>query len=228
MPIIRLERFTPNVYANNSRDFQLLCRTYDSIVNGVKFDIDTIPTLSSTKMCRESLLELLQTKLGFFTTKPIDNETLRYVLSAFPYLIKSKGTREAILQAIYVFLKIERIDYNSSTSVVIDNTNYEILINFESTKKLDYSILHEIFRYILPTGYIVKISQGTTYSIPNDVGAKLKDSLYMFIPISSIGPLVKSTKDTYDNLIEDELDTENWKLLGLVGMTAIYKYASED
>ena len=40
--MLRLENNTPSIYCQKSRDFQLFCRLYDVVNNGVKFDIDSI------------------------------------------------------------------------------------------------------------------------------------------------------------------------------------------
>lgn len=37
-----MQEMVPEVYCRESRDFQILCRAYDSVLSGVKFDVDTI------------------------------------------------------------------------------------------------------------------------------------------------------------------------------------------
>lgn len=49
----------PEVYPAESRDFQLIGRVLDYVVNGVKFDIDSIRALSNTQDIMGSLLPLL-------------------------------------------------------------------------------------------------------------------------------------------------------------------------
>ena len=109
MPLFKVQNNVPEVYVNQSRDFQLLCRAYDSIVNGVKFDIDSMLSVINTDECNSRLLPLLQTKLGFISDVPATNDALRYVLKAFPHIVKNKGSLKAIQQAVIVFLKINHI-----------------------------------------------------------------------------------------------------------------------
>ena len=104
--MIRLQDKTPEVYCAESRDFQLFCRLYDCVINGVKFDIDTIPDILDAMTCRTSMLQLLQTKLGFFTNKKLTDDALRYVLTAFPIMVKNKGSLKSIQQAVNVFFKV--------------------------------------------------------------------------------------------------------------------------
>ena len=113
----RTQHFVPEVYVNESRDFALLVRAYDCIFQGVKFDIDSMKYVTDTQRCNDRVLQLLQTKVGFFSEAKINNEDMRYILRAFPYIIRNKGSYSAIIQAVYVFLKISNIrqrDYPSA------------------------------------------------------------------------------------------------------------------
>lgn len=158
MAVFRLQHNVPEVYVNESRDFQLLCRAYDCINDAVKFDIDTIADVTDTNICNSRLLPLLQTKLGFFSDEQLDNDALRYVLKAFPFMIRNKGSKKGIEQAIYTFLKIHSID----TDVLVSITNaddidpYSIKIGINSSFK-DTTILQEMLKYIIPTGYVVEV-----------------------------------------------------------------------
>ena len=154
MPIIRLQDNTPEVYTNQSRDFQLMCRLYDCIVNGVKFDIDSMLYIINTENCISKVLQLLQTKLGFFTNKDITDEDLRYILQAFPVMIKNKGSLLAIKQAVRVYLKTQHIDTEVLISIKNKNADksYVVQIGIKSSFR-DTTVLDEMLRYILPTGY---------------------------------------------------------------------------
>ena len=158
--MIRLQDKTPEVYCSESRDFQLFCRLYDCVVNGIKFDIDTIPDILDAMTCRSSMLQLLQTKVGFFTNKQLTDDALRYVLTAFPMMVKNKGSLKAVQQAVNVFFKVNGIRsevqiWSVSEPTQIYDTwvdDHTIIIGINSTIK-DVSLLEEIFRYILPTGF---------------------------------------------------------------------------
>lgn len=153
MAIIRLQDNTPAAYVENSRDFQLVCRAYDSALNGVKFYIDSILDLSDTNQISNPLLPLLQTKLGFYTLYSHGDRELKHALRAFPYIMKNKGSLKAINMAIRAWLKAERI--YTSYSVELDHENKIVEVNF-SGRELDTSLLEEMFRYILPFGWLVQ------------------------------------------------------------------------
>lgn len=158
--MIRLQDKTPEIYCAESRDFQLFCRLYDCVVNGIKFDIDTIPDILDAQKCRSSMLALLQTKLGFFTNKKLNDDALRYVLTAFPMMVKNKGSLKAIKQAINIFFKVNGIDSEVQVWLVSEPTtmfgtqinDHTIVVSINSPIK-DVSLLEEMFRYILPSGF---------------------------------------------------------------------------
>ena len=77
-------------------NFQLFCRLYDCINNGVQFDISTITDILDPIKVNDRIVKLLATRVGFITDIDIDNTVLRYILSAYPYIIKNKGTRKGI------------------------------------------------------------------------------------------------------------------------------------
>lgn len=159
----RIQDNVPQVYVAESRDFQMLCNVFDLMNNGVKFDIDTIKSLSDSIRCPERLIKYLQHKLGFYSNVKMSDDTLRTILKCFPYLVKLKGSRRGVVESICVFLTTLGINGKQKIEVNNHNTNdgpcgnYVIVLNIEH-KSLDVTILKEILRYILPTGYIVKYS----------------------------------------------------------------------
>lgn len=180
MAVFRLQEHLPDVYSRKSRDFQLLCNVFDCMNDGVKFDIDSIRDITDTELCNERLLNFLQTKLGFFTDKTMNTRTQRIVLKAFPYLIKNKGSRKGIEQAIQVFLKTQGITgavsvLTTNKSTVTDISRNDITFDRISnvyivelgiqSKLLDTTILNELLKYIIPAGYIIDYSFFKSYNI---------------------------------------------------------------
>lgn len=122
MAIIRLQDNVPDVYVNNSRDFQLLCQIYDCVINGVKFDIDTITNIIDTSKCKESFMLLLSRKVGYVDPKTgISNSNLRLMNDSWPYVVRKKGSLSAIQEAINVFMKVKHI--KASVDIIIVNNN---------------------------------------------------------------------------------------------------------
>lgn len=163
MKPFRVQENVPDVYVSQSRDFQMMCNVFDLLNNGVKFDIDTIRSLSETIRCPESLIKYLQHKLGFYSSVEIPDDTLRTILKCFPFLLRNKGSRRGIVESICLFLSVLHTD--GKQLIEVDNRgnsnspygNYIITLNIES-RSVDVTILQEILKYIIPTGYIVKYS----------------------------------------------------------------------
>ena len=201
--MIRLQDKTPEVYCSESRDFQLFCRLYDCVVNGIKFDIDTIPDILDAMTCRSSMLQLLQTKVGFFTNKQLTDDALRYVLTAFPMMVKNKGSLKAVQQAVNVFFKVNGIRsevqiWSVSEPTQIYDTwvdDHTIIIGINSTIK-DVSLLEEIFRYILPTGFGYYFY---FYNQVDEITSYLQEhKATLLFASDNINSQVRAIKDIYD------------------------------
>ena len=203
MSFIKLQDKVPPVYPEGSRDFQLFCHLYDVIFNGVKDDIDGIQYLTNTESCRSNMLQLLQTKLGFFTHVQYADEALWRVLQAFPLLVRKKGTLAAIEGAVYLFLKTAKLETTVKIDIINNEptqeqkanfgsyiTDHSIIIGIESSIR-DISLLKEILYYIIPFGYnlfFYFLVQGNIYDnyvsaekfeyaiVGNDLNSALKGS----------------------------------------------------
>lgn len=160
METIRLQNLTPEVYTDESRDFQILCRLYDSIFNGIKHDADSIEYLTDTRFIKSNVLPLLQTKLGFFSKKNIDDESLRYVLMAFPSMVRNKGSLLAIKQLLNMCLKMNNItasytiNYSDSATIVngVAINSHTIIIGIDTIIS-NTDIINELAKYLLPVGF---------------------------------------------------------------------------
>ena len=165
--MLKIKNNVPDVYVRKSRDFQLLCNTFDCMNMAVKFDIDSIDNLTNTAQCNENTLPLLQNKLGFFSNLNLTGKDLRTILKSFPYLIRNKGTMIGIKQAIQLFLKV--IDTDRATNIeIVNNNTSRTALNYNITDVLyvvhinikdnivDTSILSELLKYIIPAGYAIQ------------------------------------------------------------------------
>lgn len=159
--LIRTQDKVPEVYVNDSRDFQVLCRAYDVLYNMMKFDIDSMLRVLSASDIRNNVLPLLQGKVGFFTDKVIDDDSMRMILGAFPTLLRGKGSLRAIKQAINVWLKIAHLETAIDVSITTKDESrigqvvippYTVAIGIRSLTR-DITTLKEILKYIIPAGF---------------------------------------------------------------------------
>lgn len=167
--MFRLQNNVPQTYIEQSRDFQLLCRLYDSINNGVRFDINTITNILNPLKVNDRVIQLLATRVGFNIEEETDTNLLRYILSTFPYALKYKGTKKGINYVVSAALKAE----HSSDPPIIDIVNESYNPNKPEEKNPDHftiaihlpvkintstqNTLLEALKYIIPTGYLVSI-----------------------------------------------------------------------
>lgn len=158
--MFRLIDNTPPVYSEESRDFQLFLRLYDSIVCSTKNDIDLIKYITDTKNCKTEILPLLQTKLGFKTQYSMSTDMLRAILEGFPELLRNKGSLKSIQQAINLFLKVLNIKtdlviyYSEDGNLQVQQALSDHTIVIGINEAIDnYYVLEELMRYILPAGF---------------------------------------------------------------------------
>lgn len=225
MSLLRMQNRTPPIYCEESRDFQLLCRLYDTIVNGMLFDIETITDLINTKNIRSSFLQLLQTKLGFFTLHSFDENTLRYTLNGFPQMVKYKGSKKSIEYAVNTFLKINNI--LSPVTVTFQKEpltlangytvpDHTIVVGISASLQ-ESTILEEIFRYILPIGVAYYFYY---YSTTSELTSMFEDDNAVILYISgNINSVLRTTEKTGDfmdaGFIEKGTNEQN-RLIGAI------------
>lgn len=170
--MFRLQNNVPQTYIEQSRDFQLLCRLYDSINNGVRFDINTITNVLNPLKINDRAIQLLATRVGFNIEEETDTNLLRYILSAFSYALKYKGTKRGINYIVSAALKAEHSNHPPIIDIVnesLDEKGNEkpdhFTIAIHLPVKIDTSTqntLLEALKYVIPTGYLVSID--TYYS----------------------------------------------------------------
>ena len=203
--MFRLQDNVPEVYVNSSRDFQLLCRIYDCWHGASKFKIDSITNILDPETASDDVLELLATRVGFFPRIHIDGNVLRNIISAFPYIIKNKGTQLGITEAVNCILKAE-VDPKSTAGVIltIKDNNVDIKTMNDIYNK---AALKEVLRYVLPFGYTYSLSLYSGVYNPTNI-ASVISKVKLYKESSSLVGSVKSYKD-YDDHTDTDLQGYN-------------------
>lgn len=218
MSILRVQDMTPQIYTEESRDFQLLSRLYDSVFNGLKFDVDSISSLINTKECRTNILQLLQTKLGFFTERKIDDEKLRSILECFPIIVRNKGSLRAVKQVLYLFLRMYSVSsdmeiyylptpssppFSEQEPCVLANgkppENDSLVMRIHSFQsRPDTTVIEELFRYILPSGTNYYIEFDKLTKLP-DIVLKSEDAAELTFISANLGSNVRGSDQSSAN-----------------------------
>lgn len=182
--MFRVQDNVPEVYVNYSRDFQLFCRLYDIIFTGIRYSIDSMEYLTDSKNYNVEVSELLQKKLGIFNSINVSDKELKYLIDAFPYIIRNKGNVYAIESILRVF---QRITADPSTTFTVDYTKF----NVEHSIQIDVSnnirhidLIREVLQFIVPTGYTVTINEvkispmTTTIALENTTEIEMQPGEY--------------------------------------------------
>jgi len=158
--IIYFDENVPDYYVNGSRDFQLLTRLLTFALNAGKVEADQLLYLNDALLTNNNLLPLLQTKVGFWSDFEFPDDAIRLVCDVFDLIVRKKGSRTGIVEAIEIYLR--SIGISTDFDIFIQNKDvdgnpmYRIEIGINALWH-DYTLLAEILKYIIPTGYILLI-----------------------------------------------------------------------
>lgn len=223
MSMIRTKDFVPQSYVSESRDFQIFTRVLDFVQNSTKFDIDTMTSILDTDVIPPQYVDRLKSKLGFFTSETYDDRTLKIVLSAFPHIMKYKGSLEGIERCVHTFLHI--LGYSDKSRVEVYNNhpkyNYVVRVGILHTD-MNLTVLKDMLSYVLPTGYLLEIYTFVS-SNPRGIPGQFDSSLFKFVPtdaekaefnIIRVDELKMDSDETSkDELRTDTLNTANLSMV---------------
>lgn len=162
--LLQLEHNTPEIYSEESRDFQLLCRILNIFLNALIEKTNKIVYDTSTDTLDENLLFLMARRLGFTTHKYFPATILKNICENFPYLINHKGTKDAIEKAAYTVLSANQdVVY---LEVKMEPSLHSINIQSNASYE-DLEYLNELLTFIVPAGvqwkYVSKLLSEVTY-----------------------------------------------------------------
>lgn len=175
----------PAVYYKESRDFQVLGRTYDIIFNYLKTNIDMIYHNQLDYSSDKKLLDLIALTLGFDSKHDYDLSQLYNICTVFVQLLKYKGTLYSIKLAVDTIQNSQGL---SDSSLVQRNKENPYLIDIYITNKIfDLSLLKDILDYIIPAGISYALYSNTI----------LTDNTYTTTIKSGVSSIEKNEAPTY-------------------------------
>lgn len=185
--IIRTQEMLPEVYSDESRDFQVFTKLMDAVYNQSQFDTSSMLHSYDPANIRSNLLELFADKYGIdlADAETLSDEEIRAIMQGLPYMMRNKGNLSAIESLINIYFKLYHIsgDYeirieNGKAAVYdIELSDHTIMLGLETLSK-STKLLDIISKYILPPGYsffvyfYTKMSKDTR-DIFNDIDATL-------------------------------------------------------
>ena len=162
--MIKVRDLVPEVYYNESRDFQTIGRVYEAIFNYLKTNADLMASLPISGGSDWHMLNLMATTLGFQGRREYDNDELRALCMSLIPILRLKGSKSSVVLAVNTMLNAHGIDEVPTILVdPEDNFNYLIYI---SERLTDTTLLEDLMDYILPAGFtyrLIDAKAGKTY-----------------------------------------------------------------
>ncbi len=206
--MIRTDFIVPSNYYTRSRDFQLIGRALDCVFNSSKLYSDMIEYNSACKNTDKRLLDLITKTVGFDPKRKYDDTDLSVLCNTFKYIMRRKGTKEAVEDCVRLMLRAQNInkpfevfDLDDTPDDNMKEYKLEILIPEELS---DIALLEDLLDYILPTGYIYSIVSSSSFvsGIKSDVAYHEDSYVTAEFQNSELGHVYKS------NTTEDSERTE--------------------
>lgn len=192
--MFRIEHNVPDVYIQESRDFQLVARLYDLVIQSSRFSINSMEDIASSKYCNERLLELTKTKVGFFSSTEVDEHALRCILTAYPYIIRCKGTTRAIQLVISLF---QRLTLRAIEGFELETDRR--IVRIILSKPITYlQMLQDLLEEVLPAGYMLEFSVRTQVTLSNE-GYTVQDNVLISKPEHSVDGFKRTNVVASDN-----------------------------
>lgn len=208
--MIKLQNMTPNVYYNQSRDFQFIGRLFDVLLNSIKTNTELITNLPLNDDLENRLLDLLTMTLGFKSLHEYNIVQLRALCSAFMSLLHKKGTYTAIEKACSVLINAEGITNEFSIDIADNNVTIYLPPNVNDT-----NLLKDILIYILPAGMTCEIVKTLRVNIDNTTKILVDDSLKYAVELSDRNAMViPGVKH-----MEDHQNLNKNKIFNVIGAT---------
>jgi hypothetical protein len=156
--MIKIQDLTPAIYYNHSRDFQLIGRLYELVLNYSKTNAANLYNLPAGESMDEQLLNLSALTLGLKPAKNYNSKQLQAICSVLPTILRYKGSLQALILATNALLAAEGVrqplDYTLQPKKGITL--------YVAQELDDLSLLTDLLDYLLPAGLscnIVKESQ---------------------------------------------------------------------
>ena len=177
--MIKLQNYTPAIYYNESRDFQLLGRLFDIVLNSVKTEADLIYNLPFNDNSNDNLLKLLALSLGFKPKKQYNSKYLRAVCSVFLTVLRQKGSIKAVQTLCDALFKAAdsdiALDYDFTPGK--NNTELNLYIPQEFG---DISLIVDVLSYVLPAGMSYNIVRELRFKVEVNTEVHLHDEFKIY------------------------------------------------
>jgi hypothetical protein len=177
--MIKFKDLTPDVYYNESRDFQLLGRLFDVVLNSVKTEADLLYNIPVSDNSNDKLLELLTLTLGFKAAHQYNTKQLRSICKVFPEILRSKGSIKSIITACNALFNAageeQALDYNFTPGTDNAELNLYVPQSFG-----DITALNDLLTYVLPAGMSCNIIRELRLNVDSKTEIQTMDTFTLY------------------------------------------------
>lgn len=181
--MIKLQNYTPEIYYKQSRDFQLLGRLFDVVLNYVKTNADMIYDIPSSDSAGSKMIDLLALSLGFNAKHNYSVKQLAALCSVLSSVLHNKGSQQAIELASTAILNAEGIE--DPVLVYKDLTDIYNIILYIPQKLSDVTLLQDLLDYILPAGMTCDIIRSTQTRVNSTTELQSIDTVNVYKPTAA-------------------------------------------
>lgn len=156
MSEIKLQHMTPRPYYEQSRDFQLIGRLFDIVLNSVKTNADMIYSLPLSVDTDEKLADLVALTLGFKLKHNYPAKSLMALCSAFPTALKKKGSLAGVEEIVKTLVRAEGLKdkWICETNEACDTVSVVVPLRFSNV-----TLLKDALEYVIPAGMSCEVSK---------------------------------------------------------------------
>ena len=140
--MLKVKDLVPEVYYNQSRDFQFLGRAFEVVFNYLKMNIDLMEGLPYSSNVDDTMIPLLAKTLGFETKHQYNTQDLKTICSVFVELVRNKGTSTSIERACKTLMNAQNV--SGYLNVVVDNDTYNVNVYLPADLQ-DLVLLEDLF-----------------------------------------------------------------------------------
>lgn len=215
--MFKVENNVPDVYVQESRDFQLFSRLYDLVFQCSRFSIDSMRYASDSRRCHDSLLPLISTKVGFFTNTRLTDIAHRKILAAFPYIVRYKGS----LKGLQLIANLLGTILNTSVTLKQDDVDKNLIIFSFDTYAPDFALLDDMLSYMRPTGFLID------YEITSSTTSQHDYAVSDFVKVTDMSDIEQIYNNETDVTYTVDIEHNDNVYTSTVGFTQIYDNVKE-
>lgn len=149
---MKVKNLVPEIYYKESRDFSYVGRLFEIVFNYLKTNVDLVGETFINNEINASIVELVSTTLGFESKHQYQTKDLSALCSVFALLLRTKGAKKSIEDAITLLLHTQSIDEDFDIDIDDEDDQYKCII-YVPKNMTDIVLLEDVFDYILPAGW---------------------------------------------------------------------------